>query len=69
ANADQAFTTSGWYATMGYALPAAIGAQSEYPDRQVWSISGDGGSAMEMQDIMTQVKYHLPIINLVLTNQ
>ncbi|MDI2601470.1 thiamine pyrophosphate-dependent enzyme, partial [Listeria monocytogenes] len=60
--ADQAqrFTTSGWYATMGYALPAAIGAQAEYPDRQVWSISGDGGYAMVMQDVLTQVKYHMP---------
>ncbi len=65
----QRFTTSGWYATMGYALPAAIGAQAEYPDRQVWSISGDGGFAMVMQDILTQVKYHMPIINVVLTNE
>ena len=30
-NDDQVFTTSGWYATMGYALPAAIGAQAEFP--------------------------------------
>ncbi|MGY4789752.1 pyruvate oxidase [Pediococcus pentosaceus] len=69
--ADQAqrFTTSGWYATMGYALPAAIGAQAEYPDRQVWSISGDGGYAMVMQDVLTQVKYHMPIINVILTNE
>lgn len=66
---QQRFTTSGWYATMGYALPAAIGAQTEFPDRQVWSISGDGGFAMVMQDILTQVKYHMPIINVVLTNQ
>ncbi|WP_203662626.1 pyruvate oxidase [Lacticaseibacillus sp. 53-4] len=65
----QRFTTSGWYATMGYALPAAIGAKAEYPDRQVWSISGDGGFAMVMQDILTQVKYHMPIINVVLTNE
>ncbi|MFD1484073.1 pyruvate oxidase [Lacticaseibacillus baoqingensis] len=69
ADQQQRFTTSGWYATMGYALPAAIGAKSEYPDRQVWSISGDGGFAMVMQDILTQVKYHLPIINVVLTNE
>lgn len=69
--ADQAqrFTTSGWYATMGYALAAAIGAQAEYPDRQVWSISGDGGYAMVMQDVLTQVKYHMPIINVILTNE
>ncbi|WP_125702937.1 pyruvate oxidase [Lacticaseibacillus daqingensis] len=66
---DQRFTTSGWYATMGYALPAAIGAQAEFPDRQVWSISGDGGYAMVMQDILTQVKYQMPIINVILTNE
>lgn len=65
---QQRFTTSGWYATMGYALPAAIGSQVEFPDRQVWSISGDGGFAMVMQDIITQVKYKLPIINVILSN-
>ncbi len=69
ADQEQKFTTSGWYATMGYALPAAIGAKSAYPSRQVWSISGDGGFAMVMQDILTQVKYHMPIINVVLTNE
>ena len=66
---NQRFTTSGWYATMGYALPAAIGAQSQFPERQVWSISGDGGYAMVMQDIITQVKYKLPIINVILSNE
>lgn len=66
---SQKFTTSGWYATMGYGLPTAIGAKSAYPDRQVFSISGDGGYAMNMQDILTQVKYHQPIINVVLTNE
>ncbi|WP_225047636.1 pyruvate oxidase [Lacticaseibacillus kribbianus] len=66
---QQRFTTSGWYATMGYALPAAIGAQAEFPKRQVWSISGDGGYAMVMQDILTQVKYRMPIINVILTNE
>ncbi|WEV75546.1 pyruvate oxidase [Bifidobacterium sp. ESL0800] len=65
----QKISTSAWYATMGYALPAAIGAQESYPDRQVFSISGDGGFAMNIQDIMTQVKYHEPIINIVLTNE
>ncbi|BAP84598.1 pyruvate oxidase [Paucilactobacillus hokkaidonensis JCM 18461] len=65
----QKITTSGWYATMGYALPTAIGAQASYPDRQVFSISGDGGYTMVMHDILTQVKYQQPIINVVLTNQ
>ncbi|WP_461224502.1 pyruvate oxidase [Lacticaseibacillus suihuaensis] len=68
-NPKQRFTTSGWYATMGYALPAAIGASAHYPKRQVWSISGDGGYAMVMQDLLTQVKYRMPIINVILTNE
>lgn len=66
---QQRFSTSAWYATMGYGVPAAIGAQTKYPDRQVWSISGDGGFTMVMQDIITQVKYKLPIINVILSNQ
>lgn len=60
--------TSAWYATMGNALPGAIGNQVKYPNRQNWSISGDGGFAMVMQDIITQVKYNLPIINVILNN-
>ncbi|MDO4670381.1 MAG: pyruvate oxidase [Aerococcus sp.] len=66
---NQQFTTSGWYATMGYGLPAAIGAKSYYPDRQVWSISGDGGWAMVFPDVLTQVKYNHHVINVVLTNK
>jgi pyruvate oxidase len=65
----QDFVTSGWYATMGNALPTAIGAQETYPGRQIFSISGDGGFTMVMHDILTQVKYHEPIINVVLSNQ
>ncbi|MFD0897484.1 pyruvate oxidase [Loigolactobacillus binensis] len=68
-NHHEQFTTSGWYATMGYALPAAIGAQEAFPERQVFSISGDGGWSMVMQDLLTQVKEQLPIINVVLSNQ
>ncbi|AST84358.1 pyruvate oxidase [Latilactobacillus sakei] len=64
----QKTTISAWYATMGAALPAAIGTQAAFPDRQVWSISGDGGFTMVMQDLITQVKYQMPIINVVLSN-
>lgn len=67
-NGKQAFTTSGWFATMGYGVPGGIGAKLSYPDRQVFTISGDGGFAMNMQEIITQVKYNLPIINVILTN-
>ncbi|WP_295939044.1 pyruvate oxidase [uncultured Alistipes sp.] len=64
----QMFTTSGLFATMGYGVPGGIAAQLSYPGRQVFTLSGDGGFAMVMQDIITQVKYKLPIINIVLSN-
>lgn len=65
----QKFTTSGLFATMGYGVSGAIGAQLSYPSRQVFSLCGDGGFAMVMQDIITQVKYRLPIINVVFSNE
>lgn len=66
--AGQRFTTSGWFATMGYAVPGGIAAKLSYPDRQVFTLSGDGGFAMAMQDVITQVKYNLPITNIVFSN-
>ncbi|WP_438719169.1 pyruvate oxidase [Enterococcus sp. AZ103] len=68
-NGKQKFTTSGWFATMGYGVPGGIAAQLSYPDRQIFTLAGDGGFAMQMQDIITQVKYNLPIINIVFSNQ
>ncbi|KRK40948.1 pyruvate oxidase [Loigolactobacillus bifermentans] len=65
----QKWTTSGQYASMGYGLPAAVAAQVAYPDRQVFSLSGDGGFAMMSQELLTAVKYNLPIINIVFSNQ
>lgn len=65
---SQRFTTSGLFATMGYGVPGGIAAKLSYPMRQVFTLSGDGGFAMVMQDIITQVKYDLPIINVVLSN-
>ena len=64
----QQFTTSGWFATMGYGVPGGIGAKLSFPDRQVFTLSGDGAFAMVMQDVLTQVKYGLPIINVVFSN-
>ena len=64
----QAFTTSGWFATMGYGVPGGIAAQLSFPNRQVFTLNGDGAFAMAMQDVITQVKYNLPIINVVFSN-
>lgn len=66
--AGQQFTTSGLFATMGYGVPGGIAAKLSYPERQVFTLSGDGAFAMVMQDIITQVKYKLPIINIVFSN-
>lgn len=64
----QQFTTSGLFATMGYGVPGGIAAKLSYPDRQVFTLSGDGAFAMVMQDVMTQVTYNLPAINIVFSN-
>jgi pyruvate oxidase len=48
-------------ASMGFALPAAMAAQLEYPERQVLCLAGDGGFAMNMADFTTAVMYNLPV--------
>ncbi len=62
------FATSGWFATMGAGVPGAIAAKLSYPNRQVFSLSGDGAFSMVMQDVITQVRYDLPAINVVFSN-
>ncbi len=56
------------HGSMANALPQAIGAQCAYPDRQVISMSGDGGLAMLMGDLLTITQYDLPIKVLVFDN-
>ena len=48
--------TSGGLGTMGYALPAALGAAIGAPDRPVWAVIGDGGFQMTMQELATVVQ-------------
>ena len=55
------FLTSGGSGTMGYALPAAIGAQFALPKRRVWCVVGDGGFVMTMQELSLLVEHQLPI--------
>lgn len=61
--------TSEVFATMGNGLPGALAAKLGYPDRQVWNLSGDGGFAMAMQDVITAVKYSLASIHVIFTNE
>jgi len=53
--------TSGGLGTMGYALPAAIGAQVGRPDEEIWVVAGDGGFQMTMPELSTVVQERLPI--------
>jgi pyruvate dehydrogenase (quinone) len=65
---NQMFSLSGNLATMACGLPYAIGAQVAYPDRQVVAFVGDGGFTMLMGEIVTAVKYKLPIKVVVIKN-
>lgn len=49
----RAHLTSGGLGTMGYALPAGIGAAVGHPDREVWVVAGDGGFQMNVQELAT----------------
>ena len=53
--------TSGGLGTMGFGLPAAIGAQVARPDQEVWAIVGDGGFQMTIHDLATVVQEQLPL--------
>ena len=65
---QQRFAMSGYLATMGFGLPGAIAAKIAYPDRTVFCITGDGGFSMAMADFITAVKYHLPMVVVILNN-
>lgn len=66
--AGQRFTLSGGLATMAIGLPGAIGAQLAYPDRRAIAIVGDGAFSMLSGDLVTAVRYKLPIVVVVLNN-
>ncbi len=53
--------TSGGLGTMGFGLPAAIGAQMGMPDELIWVIAGDGGFQMTMPELSTVAKEGLPL--------
>jgi acetolactate synthase-1/2/3 large subunit len=59
--------TSGGLGTMGFALPAAIGAKVARPEAEVWVVAGDGGFQMTMAELATlvqeELKIHIAVIN------
>ncbi|MCX5007652.1 thiamine pyrophosphate-binding protein [Streptomyces sp. NBC_00638] len=56
------------FGTLGYALPAAIGARTACPDRQVVALSGDGGLQFTVQELATAAQLHLPLPVVVFDN-
>ena len=60
--------TSGGLGTMGYGLPAAMGAQAAFPNKLVIDISGDGSFQMNSQELATIVQYNLPVKVAILNN-
>jgi acetolactate synthase-1/2/3 large subunit len=64
----KALLSSGGLGTMGFSLPAAIGAQIARPDQHVWALSGDGGFQMNIQELATVVQEKLPIKMAILNN-
>lgn len=63
------FLTSGGLGTMGYGLPAAVGAQVAFPKSLVVDIAGEASTLMNIQELGTAVQYRLPIKVFILNNQ
>jgi acetolactate synthase I/II/III large subunit len=66
--APRSLITSGGLGTMGFALPAAIGAKTACPDKDVWVIAGDGGFQMTAAELSTIVQENLAINIAVINN-
>lgn len=67
-NKPRTLITSGGLGTMGFALPAAIGAKLACPDKEVWVIAGDGGFQMTLYEMATIVQEKLKINIAILNN-
>ena len=67
-DAPNRLMTSGGLGTMGYGLPAALGAKAANPDKPVICISGDGSIQMNIQELSTAIQHDLPVKVFLLNN-
>ena len=67
-NTPRSLITSGGLGTMGFALPAAIGAKIARPDAEVWVVVGDGGFQMTMCELATIVQENIDINVAIINN-
>lgn len=65
---EQRLINCGGYGSMGFSLPAAIGAAYAYPGTPVFSINGDGGIQMNIQELQTLKRDNLPVNVIILNN-
>ena len=67
-NFPRQLITSGGLGTMGFGLPAAMGAKKAFPKKVSINITGDGSILMNIQELMTCSVYNIPVINIILNN-
>ena len=60
-NRENTFVSSGGQGAMGFEVPAALGMQAARPEATVWSIAGDGGFQMTLQELITAAEENLPV--------
>ncbi len=60
-NVANTFVSSGGQGAMGFEVPAALGMQAARPEATVWSIAGDGGFQMTLQELVTAAEEKLPV--------
>jgi acetolactate synthase-1/2/3 large subunit len=66
---ERQFVTSGGLGTMGFGLPAAIGAKMGRPDKEVWLVTGDGSFQMTLKELMTAAAEGVCVKVLILNNR
>ena len=62
------FLTTGGFGTMGYSIPAAIGAKMAAPDRQVVAVCGDGSFQMSMNELATMLQNNIKVKIIIMKN-
>ena len=67
--APRSFITSGGHGTMGFGLPAAIGAKAARPGATVFCVDGDGSFMMTLQELRSSVAERLPVVVLIINNR
>lgn len=67
-NRPRSFISSGGLGTMGFGLPAALGAKLGCPDKVVFNIAGDGSFEMNCHELITAAKYDIQVITVIFNN-